>query len=78
MSGKRSWVLDVRICWMVLFAFSCLSLLPGNGNAALVPSRLADGSVISERAAQIETIRHALEREVVAQRLGCTRPGAAA
>lgn len=70
MSTRRlTWVLDARICWMVLVAFSCLSLIPANGNASLVDSRLADGSTVAERAAQIETIRQALEQEVVAQRL---------
>jgi hypothetical protein len=69
MSGKRSWVLNARICWLVLVAFSCLSLFPGNSNASLIQSRLADNSVVAERAAQIETIRQALEQEVVAQRL---------
>jgi len=69
MSDRRSWILNARICWLVLFAFSCLSLLPTNGNAALMQSRLADGSVVAERSVQIETIRQALEREVVAQRL---------
>jgi hypothetical protein len=66
---RRAWVLDVRICWMVLIAFCALSLLPVNGNAALVPSRLADGASVVERQAQIETIRQALEQEVVTQRL---------
>jgi hypothetical protein len=69
MSGKRSWILSARICWMVLVAFSCLSLFPGNGNASLIQSRLADNSVVAERSAQIETIRQSLEQEVVAQRL---------
>ena len=69
MTGKRTWILNTRICWLVLFAFSCLSLLPTTGNAALMQSRLADGSVVAERSVQIETIRQALEREVVAQRL---------
>jgi len=69
MARNRTRVLDSRICWVVLFAFTCLSLFPVNSNAALVQSRLADGSVISERSAQIETIRQALEQEVVAQRL---------
>jgi hypothetical protein len=63
------WILDFRICWMVLFAFCALSLAPVNGNAALMQSRLADGVSVSERQAQIETIRQALEQEVVAQRL---------
>jgi hypothetical protein len=54
---------------MVLLAFSAFSLIPVNANAALVPSRLADGASVSERQAQVETIRQALEQEVVAQRL---------
>lgn len=66
---RRTWVLDFRICWMVLIAFCALSLVPVNGNAALVPSRLADGANAFERQAQVETIRQALEQEVVAQRL---------
>lgn len=69
MSSPRVWILDARICWMVLFAFCCLSLLPVDGNAALIGSRLADGSSVSQRQEQIETIRQALEEKVVAQRL---------
>ncbi len=69
MSVKRAWVLNVPICWLVLIAFSCLSLFPVNSNAALIESRLADGAVVAERSVQIETIRQALERDVVAQRL---------
>lgn len=66
---RRTWVLDFRICWMVLIAFSVLSLIPVNGNATLVPSRLAEGASVVERQAQVETIRQVLEQEVVAQRL---------
>jgi hypothetical protein len=66
---KRPWVLDLRICWSVLIVFCALSLIPSNGNAALIQSRLADGSAASTRIAQIETIRKVLEKEVVAQRL---------
>jgi len=66
---RRPWVLDMRICWVVLVAFSALSLFPVNSNAAMAPSRLADGSSVTGRQAQIETIRQALEQEVVAQRL---------
>jgi len=69
MSTKRPWILDTRLCWMVLLAFTCLSLLPVNSSASLVPSRLADGSAVSEREGRIESIRQALEQEVVAQRL---------
>lgn len=66
---RRSWVLDVRICWMVLVAFSLLCLVPVDGNAALVPSRLSDGASVVERQAQVESIRQTLEQQVVAQRL---------
>jgi hypothetical protein len=66
---KRTWILDVRICWMVLAAFCCLSLIPIDASASLVESRLSDGSTLSSRAQMIETIRHALEKDIVAQRL---------
>lgn len=69
MSSPRVWILDARISWMVLIAFCCLSLVPLNGNAALIGSRLADGSFGVERQGQIEAIRQALEQQVVAQRL---------
>jgi len=69
MPAKRPWILDARIGWMVLFAFSCLSLVPANATASLIESRLADGTALSQRAAQIESIRQALEQEVVVQRL---------
>lgn len=67
--SPRPWILNARICWMVLLAFCYLSLVPANGNAALIESRLADGSFAAERQGQIETIRQALEQQVVAQRL---------
>jgi len=67
--SRRSWVLDARICWMVLFAFSLLCLVPVDSSAALVPSRLSDGASVVERQVQVDSIRQALEQEVVAQRL---------
>jgi hypothetical protein len=66
---RRPWFLDLRISWTVLAAFCCLALVPANARATLAPSRLADGAAMTERAAMIETIRTALEKEVVAQRL---------
>jgi len=69
MNRKKSWVLDVRIAWTVMLAFSLLSLVPANGSAALIESRMADGSPISERVELIETVRQALEKEIVSQRL---------
>jgi hypothetical protein len=69
MYDRNSWVLDTRICWMVLFAFCCLSLIPANGSASLIESRLSGGESLMQREAEIETIRQTLEREVVVQRL---------
>lgn len=69
MEKRRTWVLDIRICWMVLIAFCCLSLAPNTGDAALIGSRLADGAAASTRTAQIEQIRQVLERDVVSQKL---------
>jgi hypothetical protein len=54
---------------MVLFAFCCLSLIPANGSASLIESRLSGGESLMQREAEIETIRQTLEREVVVQRL---------
>jgi len=69
MSSKKRWFLDFRICWTVLLAFSFLAMIPANGSASLVESRLSSGETLSLRTAQIEKIRQALEQEVVAQRL---------
>ncbi len=69
MTDKHSWVLSRPICWVVMLAFSLISLIPANSQAGLMESRLADGAALSQRAEQIETIRQALEREVVSQRL---------
>lgn len=69
MPAKRPWFLDPRLCCTVLLAFCCLCLVPADGGAALIGSRLADGDSVSQRTAQVETIRQALEREIVVQRL---------
>jgi hypothetical protein len=69
MTGNRKWILDSRICGVVLVAFATLALFPVQSRAALVGSQMADGVVASERAAEIETVRQALQQEIVAQRL---------
>lgn len=69
MNPSRYRILDFRIVWMVLVAFCSLSLLPADAGAALLESRLADGTSLSDRTEKIETIRQALETEVVRQRL---------
>lgn len=69
MSVRRPWLLDSRICWVVIAAFCCVALIPVQTRAALVESRLASGETLSERAGQIESIGQALEHELVRQRL---------
>jgi len=67
---KKPWIMDGRICWLVLLTFSLLAIWPTHGHAALSPSRLASGEMVAaERAEQIAKIRQALEQQVVAQRL---------
>lgn len=69
MDSRRPWFLDLWICWMVLVAFCSLSLLTPDVQAAMIQSRLAGGDLASTRAAEMESIRLALEKDVVAQRL---------
>ncbi len=66
---QRSRVLNLSTCWVVLLAFTLLSLVPTSGRAALMGSRLSGGESISERTERIETIRQALEHELVRQKL---------
>ncbi len=69
MISRRWFLLDVRLCWTVLLAFCLLAMLPANGGASLVESRLSTGETISRRAAELNRIRQALETDLVAQRL---------
>lgn len=69
MPNSRPWILDARLCWVVLIAFCGLALVPVDSHAALVESRFADGGELSSRSGQIETVRQALQTEVVAQKL---------
>lgn len=69
MRVKFSRILDLRICWMVLLTFCVFSLIPANGRASLVESRLSGGETLSQRNAELSKVRQALETEVVAQRL---------
>lgn len=69
MPTRSRLLLDVRLCWVVLIAFSALALIPVEARAAMVESRLASGETLSQRAAEMDTIRQALEKEVVRQKL---------
>ena len=69
MPKRRPWILNLAFGWLVLITFSSLALFPAQSRAALMESRLADGVLASERAAEVDTIRLTLEKEIVAQRL---------
>ena len=69
MHNRRPWILNLAFGWLVLITFSSLALFPVKSQAALIESRLTDGGLASVRAAETETIRLALEKEIVAQRL---------
>jgi hypothetical protein len=68
---KRSspWVLRPRIICLVLAAFVVFSSAPPPVQAALIGSQLSNGAVVSQRSADLDTVRQALEHHLVAQRL---------
>ncbi|RQD74317.1 PA2779 family protein, partial [Desulfonatronospira sp. MSAO_Bac3] len=68
MSVKRL-VMNKRICMFILAFYSLVAFIPSTGEASLIESRLSTGEKMSERSEKIESIRNALEHEVVAQRL---------
>jgi hypothetical protein len=69
MNAHRPWYLNAGLSWIVVMAFGVLALFPVEVRAALVESRLSSGETISQRSAEIESIRQVLEMEVVSQRL---------
>jgi hypothetical protein len=69
MTRSCSWILKPRIIWVVLAAFAVFSSAPPPVHAALIGSQLSDGQVVSQRSADLDTVRQALEHELVAQRL---------
>ncbi len=67
--GPERFLLDKRICKLVLVFYFFVALIPSTGEASLMESRLSTGEQISDRAEKIESVRKALEHKVVAQRL---------
>jgi hypothetical protein len=61
--------MDSRIVWAAIVTFTIFSFGPPPVHAALIESQLSGGPVVSQRTADIETVRQALEHELVAQRL---------
>lgn len=70
MKSSFRWILNPRIIWSILVAFAVFSISPPPAHAALIESQLSGGQVVvSQRVADLETVRQALEHELVAQRL---------
>lgn len=70
MKSSFRWILNPRIIWSILVAFVAFSISPPPAHAALIESQLSGSQVIvSQRVADLETVRQALEHEMVAQRL---------
>jgi hypothetical protein len=69
MNRPCPWILRPRIIWLVLAAFVVFSSTPPSVQAALIGSQLSSGAVVSERSADLDSVRQALENQLVAQRL---------
>jgi len=69
MAYANQWILKPGIIWMVLAVFAIFSTAPPPVHAALIDSQLSDGQVVSQRSADLDTVRQALEHQLVAQRL---------
>jgi len=69
MNTSPQWLLNPRIIWMILLAFAVFTITPPTARAALIESQLSGSHVASQRVTDLETVRQALEHEVVAQRL---------
>lgn len=69
MNSPYQWALKFRIVWVVIAAFAVFSSAPPPLEAALISSQLSDGQIVSERNTDLETVRQALEHQLVAQRL---------
>ena len=69
MDSPYQWALRFRIVWVVIAAFAIFSSAPPPLQAALISSQLSDGQIVSERDTDLDTVRQALEHQLVAQRL---------
>ena len=69
MNFSCQWALNVRIVWVAIAAFAIFSSAPPPVQAALISSQLSDGQIVSERNTDLDTVRQALEHQLVAQRL---------
>lgn len=69
MNTSPQWLMNPRIIWIILLVFAVFSITPPTARAALIESQLSGSHVASQRVTDLETVRQALEHEMVAQRL---------
>lgn len=69
MNTSPLWLMNPRIIWIILLVFAVFSITPPTARAALIESQLSGSHVASQRVTDLETVRQALEHEMVAQRL---------
>ena len=63
------WIIHPRIIWTTLLTFAIFAMAPPPSAAVLIESQLSGTHAVSQRVADLETVRQALEHQVVAQRL---------
>ena len=69
MNASFRWILNPSLSWSILLVFAAFSISPPPARAALIESQLSGSQVMSQRVTDLETVRQALEHELVAQRL---------
>lgn len=69
MKSSFSWILNHRLIWIVVFAFTVFAAAPPSAQAGLIVSQMSDGQVVSEQSADLDKVRQTLEHQLVAQRL---------
>lgn len=69
MNCSCPWFVHARIIWLVIAAFALFPVSPPQVQASLISSHLSDGQAASQRSADLDTVRQALEHQLVAQRL---------
>ena len=69
MNFSCRWILSPRIIWVIVAVFAIFSASPPSVQAGLIASQLSNGQAVSQRSSDLDTVRQALEHQLVAQRL---------
>lgn len=69
MKSSFSWILNHRLIWIIVFVFTVFTAAPPSARAGLIVSQISNGQMVSERSADLDKVRQALEHQLVAQRL---------